>query len=279
MKSMTGIGISSLEVEGVSYICEISSVNKRFLELSVNSCLNSSQESEVRKIIKADVSRGKVYCLIAKEDQKNESSESILLLKKVNALASELNLDTVKNIVELFSLGKLLVNDTCPLDMKYVRQLVTRALLSFNEMKVSEGKELVGFFNLNLSAIQNYIEKLKPLVGIQKKDTTQAIKKKLSDAGISEYDEQRVYAEIALIIEKLDIEEELTRLSSHVSQCTNIVLNATEPVGKKLDFLLQEMLREVNTLCAKSKSTGITNIGIELKCIVEQLKEQVQNVE
>lgn len=291
IKSMTGFGRSTYENEGREYIVEIKSVNNRFSDISIKMPRNLTYiEEKIRKQILKNVSRGKVEVSI----QLNNNSD---LGKKIN-----LNTDIAKKYIEEL---KKLSNETSIIDNINImdvakfpdvlnirideeaeeiieKELFTAldsAIISFIDMRQKEGNKIKVDLEDRIEVIKQKIKQISSissgLVGeyIVKLETR--IKELLKTDVV---DEARLAQEVVIYSDKCSVEEEITRLKSHISQFLNL-LNENIAIGKKLDFLIQEMNRETNTIGSKANNLDITNYVVDIKTELENIREQIQNIE
>ena len=157
-------------------------------------------------------------------------------------------------------------------------QTVTSAMEKFNQMRKAEGEKLVNDMLSRMDFIEQTVAKIKERAPLVAKEHKERLEERIKEAlGDVKYDETRLLNEVAFYTDKVNIDEELTRLNSHVSQFRSII--KTEGAGKKLDFLMQEFNRETNTICSKSNDLTVTEYGLALKNEIEKVREQVQNLE
>lgn len=292
LKSMTGYGKSSCQADDLSIELEVKSVNSRYLDINIKmpNSLNFLEDS-IRKFIKDRVSRGRLDIFI--RSKKRNISKSRIEVDTDIALDMKKQLEKIVEITGLDSrieLKDILKNEEVlnyvqdELDQDYVRDQVISvleiALDQFEEMRQIEGENLKAVLKDFISNMSEITEQIKYL----SKDFTKEYKEKLEESinkmldGKNPIDEDRLANEIVFMADRADINEEISRLESHYSQfISNLEVN--QPVGKKLDFICQEMLRETNTIGSKSSKIEITDLVIEQKTIIEKVKEQVQNIE
>jgi len=158
-----------------------------------------------------------------------------------------------------------------------VKKLVGQGLQDLNASREREGEKLKALILDRLSQIELLVEKVKPLLPALSKEYQEKLVNKLQDS-LKNIDQERIAQELVLFAQRIDVDEELTRLTAHVSEVKRI-LNSSAPAGKRLDFLMQELNREANTLGSKSVSVQTTQVSMELKVLIEQMREQIQNVE
>mgnify|MGYP004531493249 FL=1 len=291
IKSMTGFGRSTYENEGREYIVEIKSVNNRFNDVNIKMPRNLNYlEDKIRKQILNNISRGKVEVSI----QLNNNSD---LGKKIN-----LNTDIAKKYIEEL---KKLTQETNIIDninimdvakfpdvlnirideeaeeviQKELFTALEGAINSFLDMRQKEGSKIKVDLENRIEVIKQKIEQISSISAglvdeyIVKLETR--IKELLKTDVV---DQTRLAQEVVIYSDKCSVEEEITRLKSHISQFLNL-LNENIAIGKKLDFLIQEMNRETNTIGSKANNLEITNLVVDIKTELENVREQIQNIE
>lgn len=292
VKSMTSFGRASNE-EGSKYLfsLEMKSVNSRYLDVNVRLPKNLiSLEEEIRKLINEKLSRGKVDVFI---NQKNyDSSEGVA---KLNLKLAESYYKCLMEISETFNVKNdisatqiarfsdviTVVEEEDSIEEIYevLKPLVEEALIKMEVMRIAEGEKLKEDILLKLNNIEeivNNIEEIADLIPIAyKKKLENRIKEILDNV---EVDESRLVQEIAIISDKASVDEEITRLRSHLNQM-RITFEEGSQIGRKLDFIIQEMNREANTIASKSNDVKMTNYVINIKNLIEKIREQVQNIE
>ena len=291
IKSMTGFGRSTYENEGREYIAEIKSVNNRFNDVNIKMPRNLNYlEDKIRKQILSNISRGKVEVSI----QLNNNSD---LGKKIN-----LNTDIAQKYIEEL---KKLTQETSIIDninimdvakfpdvlnirideeaeeviQKELFTALEGAINSFLDMRQKEGSKIKVDLENRIEVIKQKIEQISSISAglvdeyIVKLETR--IKELLKTDVV---DQTRLAQEVVIYSDKCSVEEEITRLKSHISQFLNL-LNENIAIGKKLDFLIQEMNRETNTIGSKANNLEITNLVVDIKTELENVREQIQNIE
>ena len=281
---MTGFG-RGFSGQGKNRIdIEIRAVNSRYLEIKLRGFpLEPQIEQELRKIIEKDVQRGSIYVRV--ELNNNQDSPSISfnreryeslqgILKNIYvSYGQRLNLSDVITTNDL-----LKIEEGKSIDQALVLEAANNAIEQLNEMREREGeiiyadiKNRIEFLEKTLVQSEKITEKLK----IEKQlDLKNKISELLNDEKL---DESRLIQEVAYYSERSDVTEELVRCRSHIKQFDNFI-NMNEPVGKRLNFLLQEINREVNTIGSKSPQTDVTLLVVEMKSELEKLREQLQNL-
>ncbi|VYT76282.1 YicC family protein [Clostridium tertium] len=292
VKSMTSFGRASNE-EGNKYLfsVEMKSVNSRYLDVNVRIPKSYiSLEEEIRKLINSKLSRGKVDVFINQKSYSQNDGVCKLNLKLAesyyNALKEiEENLN-VKNDITVTQIARFpevinIVEEEESIDeiWNLIKPLINSSLDMMEVMRITEGEKLKEDILKKLVEIEDIvveIEKISDLVPkAYKKKLESRIKELLDGVDI---DEVRMAQEIAIISDKSAVDEEITRLRSHLNQM-RLTLNDGEQIGRKLDFIIQEMNREANTIASKSSDMDMTNYVINIKNLIEKIREQVQNIE
>ncbi len=290
--SMTGYGKAEILEKGSRYFVEVRSVNSRYSEISLK-CPKYiySREYEIREIVKQKISRGKINLLIMKDDSDNSNHEIALdpeALKKQISIIKDVRkkLGTKEKIKLEHVLGfseHFLKDDEEAVDeeeFKLICSLINNALDEMIEMKKNEGAFLENDIIERVNAIdaetKMIFEMGKARIDEEKRLFNEKIDGFLSDRSI--IDEKRLEFEIALLTEKMDITEECVRLKSHLDFFRASV-NSPENVGRRLNFLLQEMNREINTIASKASDAVISQKVSLLKEELEKIREQIQNIE
>ncbi len=281
VQSMTGFGTAEKD----DFRVEIRSVNHRFMDISIKlSLFLSEHEIPLRKMLKERFSRGKFDVLIStKNDGEARLRLNTKLAKEIynnlNTLKSELSIPGTLGIETLLNYKDLLIAEEPEYNVSSLYDAFKGAMAQLEKMRCDEGKALAEDILSRadrLESINKEIIALGPdIIADCKRKFQERIGELLS--GI-EYDKDRILQEIALMIEKTDITEELARIESHLKQFKKILLGG-DTIGKRLDFLLQELNREVNTIAAKTDDYRISNTVIEMKVEIERMREQVQNIQ
>ena len=290
IRSMTGFGRGTYEIDGRKYIIEIKSVNHKYNDVSVKlPRILISLEDGIKKQISSNIARGKVDVFVTFEDY-SEKAMNIRInktlakeyLKQFKELADETGVEfspTVMEISKLPDILKLEESDETDQISSELNIALGEAIKNFVEMRAQEGEKLIADMKKRIDCIEEKVEEISKFSATLVPEYIEKL-----DARIKEYlktdviDEARLAQEIVIYSDKCSIEEELTRLRSHISQFNNL-LKSDSPIGKKFDFLVQEMNREVNTIGSKANSLDITNRVIEIKTEIENIREQVQNIE
>ena len=291
VRSMTGYGRYQQIVGNRDILVEIRSVNYRYFEFSCRIPRNMGYlEEKLKRLIKENVSRGKIEVLVTinNVDGKDETISVnmgvaqgyIDALRSANdtfKLPDDLTLSQLSRFPDVFTVIKTIDDENEIWDA--VKLVAEKSLEKFVAMKSVEGEKM---FNDVLSKLDT-IESMVGVVEVASPQTVENYRKRLYDK-LSEVleskdiDESRIVTECALLSEKLAVDEETVRLRSHISQFREL-LNSTESVGRKLDFLIQEMNREVNTTGSKAQDITITKTVVDMKSELEKIREQIQNIE
>ncbi len=292
IKSMTGFGRGEFSNELYNFRVEIKAVNHRYNDIIVKMPRHIAYfEEDVKKIIKKEISRGKIDVFI-NLDYINESAIDIKVdvpLAKsyksaLEGLSAELNLEDNVRLFNILGLSEIIKTERKQLDEDTVwtclKEALNIALKDIMGMKIVEGEELKNDMVSKLKKIESIvleIEKRSPLVVLEYKDKLKERINELLDKEIN-IDEDRITSEVVIFADKSNINEEIVRLKSHVKQFLSI-LDEKDSVGRKLDFLIQEMNREINTIGSKANDMLISQNVVEIKSELEKIREQVQNVE
>ena len=292
MNSMTGYGQASTNLSDYKVSIEVFSVNKKNLEIVVNTPKEwQFFEFAATSFLKKKIDRGRIRVLLAVEQQENSQVFSkILHGEDFNTLIEEiksfieakgedfkLTQELVIELLQVSSKGFSL-SDTNQHKDDLLRVLI-QATDSMVEMRQTEGKEIASDFEYRLARLSQMIIQIesasKDLPGIMR----QKLLEKLQNANLEiDPSDERVLKELALYAEKCDISEEITRLRSHILQFEQ-TSKMDGPIGRKLEFILQEISRELNTFCSKSARSKSTSIALEARVEVEKIREQVMNIE
>ena len=289
MFSMTGYGRAEFGDVGINLVIEIKTVNNRNFDLNCKlPRAFIAFEDTIRKTVQSYVRRGRIDLFINFSDKRENSSNVEVDLDKAlvyysasKEVAEKLALDNDVTVSSILRMPDVLTDGVTQDYSEFeeiIKDTVKNACVKLNEMRKVEGEKLVSDMLSRMDTIRSLVGKIKeraPLVAIEYKEKLHArITEALADVKI---DETRLLNEVAFFTDKANIDEEITRLLSHVSQFIEIV--KLEGMGKKLDFLMQEFNRETNTICSKSNDIEVTKYGLELKNEIEKVREQVQNLE
>ena len=290
IKSMTGYGKSSLSINSREYQVEIKTVNHKYIDVNIKMPrIISYLEEDVRKLVVSRIKRGKVDIQISFENYSQDGNDvkintelAQIYIQSLRKLAEAENLSSNIEVTEITKLPDVLTiksnldeNET----KEELLQVVNEAIDKLIQMRKIEGEKISKdildkitrieqkneeIFSLSTGLIEEYVVKLEARV------------KELLKT--EELDKSRLMQEVVIYADKCSVEEEVTRLRSHIYQLRQLI-NSEEPIGKKMDFLIQEMNRETNTIGSKANNLEITNIVVDIKTILEDIREQIQNIE
>ena len=290
IRSMTGFGRGTYESEGREYLIEIKSVNHKYSDISIRmpKTLNSL-ENRIRKEIDKVISRGKIDVYI---EFQNFSDKGVNLkfnkelaktyIQNLQELGRETGINFDLNVIDISKLPDILKKDEETDEELIYSELVhalKEALDNFIKMREQEGERLVQDIKSRNDRISGKINEISSFSAGLVEEYVVKLETRIKELLKTDVvDETRLAQEIVIFSDKCSIEEEITRLKSHISQLYEL-LNAGSPIGKKIDFLIQEMNRETNTIASKANSIDITNLVIEVKTEIENIREQIQNIE
>jgi uncharacterized protein (TIGR00255 family) len=288
--SMTGLGIGETTKKGKTVVVEIKSVNNRFLEISSRLPNHLTKyEQDLRDIIKKYIKRGKLYVSISFQcaedeiigihvDPKATNAIRNLLenLKKTTGIDEPIQLDHYLKFSEIFGVSKDSNGSTE--DWTLVKSALILALKNLKNMRQIEGKELIQDITKRIHFLERQIPKIEKLMKSSLHDVFKQMNERITQLiQDQDVDQDRLMTEIGLMASKIDITEECVRLKSHHQLFRDTMKE--EEIGKKLNFLLQEMNREVNTISSKACNAAISHRVVKMKGEIEKLREQVQNLE
>ncbi len=291
VRSMTGFGRFELEANQRKISVEIKAVNHRYLDLSIKMPRRfNAFESEIRSVLKKYMSRGKVDVYISCEDFNEEdvsvhynhrlAEEYLKYLKQMQqefGVEDDIRLSSLSRYPEVFTMEEASRDDATLLED--LKKAVEGAADAFARMREKEGEALKSDLLEKLQAMEeqvNFVEEKAPgIVKAYEERLREKVKELLKDAAV---DENRLLMETTIFADKVCVDEEMVRLKSHIKAVEDCLKKGGE-VGRKLDFLAQEMNREANTTMSKSQDLDVTNAAIMLKTEIEKIREQVQNLE
>lgn len=290
IKSMTGFGRGKYENEGRNYTVDIKSVNHKYTDISVRlpRFLNS-EEDKIRKRISSAISRGKVDVLVTFENYSSKGTNIRInkdlakdYIRELKELAEETDLKFNVDVIDISKFPEILkIEDEQDEELigNELMIAVDDALNKFISMREIEGARLIEDIESRIYLIQNKVNEITAYSSTLVTEYMEKLKQRVNELlEPSTVDENRLMQEIVIFSDKSSIEEELTRLKSHISQFLELIKQSS-PIGKKIDFLIQEINREVNTIGSKANCLEITNRVIEIKTEVENIREQIQNIE
>lgn len=291
IRSMTGFGRGNSEKDGKSFTIEIKSVNHRYFETNIRMPrVLIAFEDKIRKIIGEKVKRGKLDVFVTQGNYDKEDVEAYLnekladsymncfrLLKDKYDLRDDISVTSIARLPEVVTLKQK--EEDISEAFEQIEESLTEALEALLFMREREGEKLLEDVISKCELINGLVEKVQeraPFVVCEYKEKlTQRLNALHKEV---EFDENRVAMEVAIFADKAGIDEEIVRLKSHIVQMKETLI-LDEPIGRKLDFIIQEMNRETNTIASKANDLEILNTVINMKSEIEKIREQIQNIE
>ncbi|MDX9718482.1 MAG: YicC/YloC family endoribonuclease [Thauera sp.] len=287
VQSMTGFAVQTRDLGSISLHLELRSVNSRYLDLGFRIVDDlRAAEPAIRERITARLGRGKVECrlnLQAGHSAPRSMALNAALLDQLAEAQATLRARFADaaplSVNELLRWPGMLADDSLGFDemLPAIVQLVEAALDDMVATRRREGEKLADMIRERVARMRELVAQATPRMPAVVAEYQERLTARLRDA-VASLDEDRVRQEVALYAQRIDVDEELTRLATHLDEVERI-LKAGGAAGKRLDFLMQELNREANTLASKSPATDITGIAMEMKVLIEQMREQVQNLE
>lgn len=285
---MTGFGQGIFTSKNYQVFAEVRSVNHRFLNLNLRIPQEISPlEADIRKSTAENFLRGSIDVSISY--QKNEPARFEInhfliegFLKVMNEIkenyniAGSIDLNTIARLPQVISLKREEITDELRCA---VFEALDKAFKQLQEMQTKEGKAIEKTLNESLEKIESLAAKIDELASLVHQDYFQLISKRISELISIQLDEARLAQEVAYLAERADITEENSRIKIHLSQIRSLVASQDRNIGKRLDFIAQELNRETNTILSKTPNIRIKELALEIKGEVEKIREQVQNVE
>jgi uncharacterized protein (TIGR00255 family) len=289
--SMTGYGRGEASANGISAMVEVRSVNSRYLEVSAR--LPRSlvlRESEIKEILRKAIVRGKITIVVSveREDAKdgdlkiNASAAKsyyrlLTQLRKTLKLREQVKLEHLLHFSEILEQQEIENTDTA--EWEVTRQALLKAIDEFQKMRKQEGRELAVDFRARVNQLEQTLNQVEQLSRLQIPHERERLRERIRQILESEtIDEGRLELELALLADRLDVTEECVRFRSH-NKFFLEAMDGTEAAGRKLNFLVQEINREANTIGSKSSAKEITHLVVGMKEELEKIREQLQNIE
>lgn len=286
IRSMTAFADGEISVENLTILCELRSVNHRYSDLSVKLPERLRfAEVDVRRLIADKLKRGKIECALSYKRQPGSQNFSVNLLTVQNLLAATAEIESCMSNPLAFSALDVLafpgIQQDSETDKEVLREkialLLEGTLEKMLETRAREGAQLAQLLAERCDKIDQLLQAAhrrmpEVLANLRGKLTTRVVEL------VAEPNFDRLEQELVLLAQKLDVAEELDRLQTHIAEVRRAI-QQPEPTGRRLDFLMQEMNREANTLGSKSADREMTQISIDLKVLIEQMREQIQNIE
>lgn len=290
IKSMTGFGRGKYENEGRIYTVEIKAVNHKYNDVSIKMPrFFNSLEDGIRKKISSSVARGKIDVFVTFENYSDKGIEiklnkelAKMYIKELNDLANETGIQNNINVMEIAKLPDILNIDEESQEELIKQELniaLDEAISKFVQMREIEGSKLAEDIEKRILWIETKVEEISKYSSTLLQEYIEKLEARVKELLQTDVvDENRLAQEIVIYSDKCSIEEELTRLRSHILQFKQLI-KGESPIGKKFDFLVQEMNRETNTIGSKANCLEITNRVIDIKTEIENIREQIQNIE
>lgn len=293
MKSMTGYGRGECTMYERKFTVEIKAVNHRYNDITVKlPRAIMGFEDEIKKAISKKVFRGKLDVFVNFESFSQEDinisvneplaksyTETLRKLKSDLHLDGDVTIEIVSKFPDVITVDKSISNENTENEIREcLMKAVEDATEAFVAMREVEGETLKKNIIEKVAFVNDALQKIEERAPWVSKDYRARLEAKLADLDEIQVDESRLLTEVLLFADKACIDEEITRLHSHISQMYSIV-EENVPVGRKLDFLVQEMNRETNTIGSKSNDIEITNHVVDIKSEIEKIREQIQNIE
>ena len=289
---MTGYGRAEGQKDDYTYLAEVRSVNNRFIEINTRlPKAHMDLEQPLKKLIKSYCSRGSINLSISIGNSNENTGEwevkpnlplATQYVTALNQIRDSLKLEgkvDLKSVIGIRDIVKIEPLAVDPANHELILNIATEALASLQKMRKEEGINLQKDLEQRIDAIESYAAEIESCHPEVVKEYQNKLKERIKSLNEGmEPDETRIALETALLADRCDITEEITRLRSHLNQFRNF-FNANEPIGRKLEFITQEINREVNTTGSKSSNIKISNKVIEIKSELEKIREQVQNIE
>lgn len=292
IRSMTGYGKQSLNVEKREYQIEIKSVNHRYLDINIKLPKSISYlEDAIKKEISEKIKRGKIDVFVTFENNSQEGKNitinkelAKLYIEQLKELAQEEKISSNIEVMDIAKFPDILTvknNEEDETIQNELVQVTKDAINKIIEMKNTEGSKIEQDLLQRIDKIENKIMEISAKsTGLIEEYVVKLEKRIQEILKTEEIDKSRLAQEVVIYADKCSIEEEITRLKSHIYQFRNLISgNNNETIGKKLDFLIQEMNRETNTIGSKANNLEITNGVIDIKTELEDIREQIQNIE
>ena len=291
IKSMTGFGRSVYENEGREYLIEIKSVNNRFSDINIKMPRSFNYlEEKIKKEILKSVTRGKIdlYITFNNNSDKGKTIKlnteiAKLYIDELKKLSKEAEIIDNINIMDISKFPDVLnikmEEDSEEIIEKELMIALDGAIKSFIDMREKEGSKIKQDFENRIEVISEKVEKISNISAGLVEEYIVKLETRIKELLKTDVvDQTRLAQEVVIYSDKCSVQEELTRLRSHITQFLNLT-NENTAIGKKLDFLIQEMNRETNTIGSKANNLDITNLVVDIKTELENVREQVQNIE
>ncbi|WP_314065097.1 YicC/YloC family endoribonuclease [uncultured Vagococcus sp.] len=293
MKSMTGFGKHTLTNKDYQIEVEVKSVNHRFLDMQIRMSREyNGFEMALRQVVKEELSRGRVEIGVFVTNERRDTKQLAINWQLMDNLMAQLkeaetrydspvfNSESIINgLINHDDFFEIVENKDQDTQLEsYLVSALTEALVKLNKSRLREGQQIQGVLQQYLSEFKQHVSQIQELAALAEEDYQGKLTAKVQELIGEAVDETRLLTEVALLIERGDINEELDRLIIHIQKLADL-LRVEKSVGRELDFLIQEMNREVNTIGSKSAPIAIKEAVVQMKTILEKIREQVQNIE
>ncbi len=287
---MTGYGRADYKTVGVNLTVEVKTVNNRNLDINckIPRCFIAFEDL-IRKCVQDKLKRGRVDIFVSFSDVREKQRPIVVdyalaesYVRAAKSLSERFGVENDYSVSDLIRTQGIVEEENATEDYSEfetaLKETVYAALDKLNEMRKTEGEKLVADIKSRMATIKSIVDEIAKRAPLVKEDYSAKLKERITEClGEVNYDEARLLNEVAFFADKSNIDEEVTRLYSHISQFYKLA--DTEGAGKQIDFLIQEFNREANTICSKANDITITNCGLNLKCEIEKIREQIQNLE
>lgn len=292
IKSMTGFGRSQVDESGYAISCELKGVNHRYFDPHIRiSRRYGSLEEKIKEEIKKIVSRGRIEISINIEKSgekprniKVDKGLAIAYYNSLKDLAENLDISAEFKLIDIFRLPEVYSLEDIEEDLEITWQVLQKslslALNSMLEMRINEGQNLLEDILARNTFILAEVDKLEQRSPQVAKEYQEKLRNRITELiGQEMVDEARILQEAAVFADRASITEEIVRLKSHVKQFNEVLQNGDDAVGRKCDFLVQEMFREINTVASKANDIEMSQVVVGVKAELEKIREQLQNIE
>ncbi len=292
IKSMTGFGRSQVNENGYTISCEIKGVNHRYFDPHIRMPRRYGLlEERVKEEIKKQIHRGRIEISIniekTRESTRNIKVDKDLAMayhKSLKDLAEYLDMNAVFSLIDIFRLPDVFSLEDAEEDLEITWQTLQKSIAEATDglmaMRIKEGQNLLTDLMNRTDFILNEVRKLEARAPLLEKEYEEKLRNKIKEMiPLESIDDNRILQEVAIFADHVSITEEIVRLQSHVKQFNEILSNGDEAIGRKSDFLVQEMFREINTVASKANDIEMGQIVISVKAELEKIREQLQNIE
>ncbi len=290
IKSMTGFGKGTYEIEDRVYQVEIKSVNHKYNDITIKTPrMLSYLEEKIKQELLQHISRGKIDVFVTFINYSNKGKKirinqdlALTYIQQLKELSNKANLIGNINLMDIAKLPEVLTIENTEDEDILSKELMIAVNIAIQELvnsRKTEGEKIAQDINKRNTIIAEKIEKISEFSTGLVEEYVVKLKERIKEIlKTNVVDENRLAQEIVIYSDKCSIEEELTRLRSHIKELKNLI-SSNIPIGKNMDFLVQEMNREINTIASKANCLEITKLVIEVKTIIEDIREQIQNIE